>query len=250
MIKISLHCYDHLPWVDFRPYRIGADIPQGMIIPDDAPVDEYHSTVFYEKDGVVKEFELSEAPFDDPEWEWKDTKTVLLKEGYKPPIHDFSITTSNGNDITDEVLSDKGYTFLLVAHDLSKSDSVGLEKASQIYNFCKKHGYKFYCLTSSLMSDVEELKSEHKLNYEFCNTDDITLKTIIRANPGLVLLQNGTVIGKWHHNDIPEATSLKPNLLSLMLENQANSNTTKLIYCLVLAFLLFAFAVYHWKIRE
>ena len=213
-VGINIHCYRHLPWIDFRPYHIGANIPQGMTIPEGAPADEYYSTVFLEKDGVIKEFPVNDYPWDDSTWIYRDTKTVLVKKGYTPPIHDFSITSADGNDITDDVLSDEGYTFLLVAPRLSKSSWKGLDKASDIAAFSDKHGYRFYCLTASPQSEIEDLKSQLGLKYEFCFTDEITLKTIIRANPGLVLLRNGTVVNKWHYNDMPDAGSLSSILLS------------------------------------
>ena len=250
MFQISMYCYNHLPLIDFRPYKIGADIPQGMIIPDDAPTDVYKTTLFYEKDGVVQEFSMNDYPWNDSTWTFVDIKNDLIKKGYVPPIKDFSITAAGGFDLTDEVLEYDGYTFLLVAHNLTKSDASGLKKASEIADFCDKHSYNFYCLTATLMGDVEVIKSELGLEYQFCSTDDITLKTMIRANPGLILLQNGTVIGKWHHNDMPEVETLKPNLLSFAMEYQAAKNKDKLIKVLLLAFAVFALAIYHFRIND
>jgi len=246
-VAISIHCYQHLPWIDFRPYRIGADIPMGMTVPEGKPVDEYKTTLLYEKDGIIKEFDMSDYPWDDSTWVHKDTKNVLVKKGYTPPIHDFSITTSEGVEITDEVLSGEGYTFLLVAHRLSKSDRQALRKASNIAGFCRENGYQFYGLTASPQSEIEHLKSELGLQYDFCFTDEITLKTIIRANPGLVLLQKGTVIGKWHFNDMPDADALKTSLLSFAFEQQAAKSGDRLINLLFLAFVFFAFVFFHYR---
>lgn len=244
---ISVLCYRHLPWIDFRPYHIGADIPQGMTIPEGMPADEYHSTVFMEKNGVIKEFSVNESPWDDSTWVYRDTKTVLVKKGYTPPIHDFSIVDADRSDITSDVLTDEGYTFLLVAHRLSKSSWHGLDQASEIADFCHKHGYRFYCLTASPQSEIESLKTQLGLKYEFCFTDEITLKTIIRANPGLVLLQKGVVIGKWHYNDMPDVKSLSSNLLSFSLEQQAEKSRNRLIFGLLAAFLCFGVVFYNRK---
>ena len=246
-VGINIHCYRHLPWIDFRPYHIGADIPQGMTVPEGMPADEYHSTVFMEKDGVTYEFPVNDYPWDDTAYVWKDTKTVLVKKGYTPPIHDFSIITADGSDITDDVLADEGYTFLLVAHRLGKSSRQGLDQASEIADYCNEHGHRFYCLTASPQSEIEPMKSQLGLTYEFCFTDEITLKTIIRANPGLVLLQKGTVIGKWHYDDMPDAASLTPNLLSFSLKQQAEKSGDRLIYGLFVAFVFFAFVFYHFR---
>jgi len=248
IVGISLNCFRHEPWFDFRPYHIGADIAQGMTVPEGMPVDKYKTTLFYEKDGVVKEFDMNDYyPWDDTTWIYKDTKSVLVEKGYTPPIHDFSITAADGADITDAVLADENYTFLLVAHRLSKSNWQGLDRASDIANFCYEHGYQFYCLTASPQSEIERLKSKLGLTYDFCFTDEITLKTIIRANPGLVLLQKGTVIGKWHYDDMPDVASLNPNLLSFSVKQQAVKSKNKFTGLLVLGFLFFAFTFYQFK---
>jgi len=246
-VAISMHCYNHLPWLDFRPYHIGANISEGMTVPEGKPADEYHSTVMLEKDGTVKEFPVNDYPWDDSTWIYRDTKTVLVKKGYTPPIHDFSITTEEGAEITDEVLNDEGYTFLLVAHRLSKSDRQALREASDIAAFCNEKGHRFYGLTASPQSEIEPLKSELGLKYDFCFTDEITLKTIIRANPGLVLLHKGTVIGKWHYNDMPDGDALTSNPLSFALERQASKSDDMLINLLIAAFVFFAFVFFHYR---
>ena len=251
-LGINIHCYRHLPWIDFRPYHIHANIPQGMTIPEGMLADEYHSTVLLEKDGVIKEFPVNDYPWDDTTYIYIDTKTVV-KEGYTPPIHDFFITTADGNDITDEVLADEGYTFLLVAHRLSKSDKQGLEKASDIADYCNEHGHRFYCLTASPQSEIESLKSELGLTYEFCFTDEITLKTIIRANPGLVLLQKGTVLNKWHYNDMPDASILEPDLQSFALKQQSEQSKRRLNFNILLGLMVIALTSFinrKYKIRN
>ena len=247
VVGISMNCYRHLPWFDFRPYHIGADIAQGMTVPEGMPTDEYHSTVIMEKNGAIYEFPVNDYPWDDTTFIYKDIRHVLVKKGYTPPIHDFSITTGDGEEITDEVLADEAYTFLLVAHRLNKSNRQGLDKASDIAAFCNEHGYRFYCLTASPQSEIEQMKSELGLTYDFCFTDDITLKTVIRANPGLVLLQKGTVLGKWHYNDMPDATSLNSNLLSFSLKQQVEKSSNRLIIILLLTFVGFAFVFYQYK---
>ena len=244
---ITIHCYRHLPWIDFRPYHIGADISYGMTVPEGMPTDEFASTFLYEKDGVVKEFSEQDYPWDDTTWVWKDTKTTLIKKGYTPPIHDFSITTADGDDITEDVLDYEGFTFLLVAHRMEKSSWQGLDKASDIAAFCNENDHRFYCLTASPQGEIEQLKSKLGLKYEFCFTDEITLKTIVRANPGLVLLQKGTVVDKWHYNDMPYAASLKPNLLSYSLDRQATKSENRLVYTLFVAFIFFAFFFSHYR---
>ena len=163
-IVLSVVCLRHLPFIDFRPYKVGTDIEKGMEIPEGAPADEYHITFIYEKDGVQQEFTLENYPKGDSTWTFVDQKSVLVKQGYVPPIHDFSITDANFDDITYDVLDYEGYTILAVMYDLQKTN----------------------------------------MRQPFCGTDPITLKTIIRANPGIVLLKDGVVVGKWNMRDVKE----------------------------------------------
>ncbi|MDR2040282.1 MAG: hypothetical protein LBQ60_20375, partial [Bacteroidales bacterium] len=187
-------------------------------------------------------------PWNDTTWVWKDTQTELLKKGYEPPIHDFSITmVDNGVDITDQILASGSYTFLLIAHRLDKSNQEALKKADEIARFCEENGYGFYCLTSTLQDEIEKLKTELGLSYDFCFTDEITLKTIIRSNPGFVLIREGNILNKWHYNDVPEVKELDANLLSFSLKEQAETSENRLIYALILGFILVVYAFYEFK---
>lgn len=216
IIGISFYCYQHLPFFDFRPYKVGTYIPDGMIIPEDAPKSIYKCYIYYKKDGVVKEFSMDNLP--DSTWEWVESKSILIQEGYVPPIHDFTICSNEGDDITDLVLEDENYNFLLVAYNLKESSTTAQKRINELAEYCNKNDYLFICLTSSISEDIENFKNLTKAPYEFYNTDEITLETIIRSNPGLVLLKNGTIIGKWHYNDIPTIKELTENYLGFSLK--------------------------------
>ncbi|MDR1680034.1 MAG: DoxX family protein [Prevotellaceae bacterium] len=202
-IVLSIYCYRHLPLIDFRPYKIEANILEGMSVPENAPMDSFDIKLIYTKDGVEKEFALENYPASDSTWTFVDQKTTLIKKGYEPPIHDFTITI-DGEDITQDMLANEGYTFLLIAYDLNKANLAQAEKFNNIYRYAQQNGYDFYALTASLASDIENYRKASGAEYPFGFTDKITLKTIIRSNPGLMLIKNATVIGKWHHNDLPE----------------------------------------------
>ncbi|MDR1864633.1 MAG: DoxX family protein [Bacteroidales bacterium] len=248
MAGISAYGYHHLPLLDFRPYSVGADIPRGMSVPEGAPSDEFKITLYYEKDGVVKAFDEQDYPWNDSTWVWKDTRSELVRKGYQPPIHDFSIVTvDTETDITEEVLSSEGYTFLLAAYRLDKSDREAFGKADEIAKFCRENGYGFYCLTSSLREEIEAVKTELGLSFDFCFTDGITLKTIIRSNPGLVLIRNGTVLAKWHHNDMPSAKELPANLLAFALQQHADTADRRLIYLLLSVMILAVYAFFEFR---
>lgn len=211
LICLSAWCLYDLPVLDFRPYHVGADITKGMEIPEDAEPTEYEMTFILEKDGKRQEFTLDNYP--DSTWTFVDSKTKIIKQGYEPPIHDFSITTNDGDDITDMVLADKGYTFLLISPTLAKADDSNFGDIDQLYEYALDHGYGFYCLTASTEEDIKHWMDITGAEYEFCSTDGTTLKTIIRSNPGIVLLKKGVVMGKWSHNRIPTEEQLR-NILN------------------------------------
>ena len=134
IVLVSIYCLYHLPLFDFRPYHVGADIKKGMEMPEGVKGPEFETTFIMEKDGVRKEFSLENYP--DSTWTFIDSKTVQTSEGYVPPIHDFSITTQGeGEDITEEVLADKGYTFLLVAPQLEKADDSNFGDIDRIHEY-------------------------------------------------------------------------------------------------------------------
>ena len=194
--------YD-LPYFDFRPYHIGANIRQGMEIPDNAEQPQFETTFILEKDGQRKEFTTDNYP--DSTWTFIDSKTVQLSEGYVPPIHDFSMTRmSDGEDITDSLLNVPGYVFLLVSPQLRFADDSQLDLINQIYEYAEDNSYPFYGLTASGDKDIERWRERTGAEYLFCQTDETTLKTVIRSNPGLLLLKDGTVIRKWSHNRLPD----------------------------------------------
>lgn len=224
-VLLSVYCYMNLPVIDFRPYSVGTYIPEKMITPPDAPKAEYETILVYQKNGKEKEFALSNLP--DSSWEWVSTENKLISEGYIPPIHDFTISTSAGNDITEIILNDNKFTFLLIAYDLKKTSLKNISEINQLASFAMESGKcNFICLTSSVESEINEFKDITKAPYMFFNTDEITLKTIVRSNPGLVLLKNGVILGKWHHRNIPSANEITEEYIeNPKYQNNNNNNT-------------------------
>ena len=211
---VGVYCYNYLPIFDFRPYRIGADIAQGMIVPEGMKPTTYESRFILQKNGEVKEFTLDNYP--DSTWTFVDSKTVVKEKGYEPPIQDFSILRmEDGEDITEAVLSDENYTFLLVAHQLGLSDDGSIDLINEVYDYSLEYGYGFYCLTSSPEEDIELWKENTGAEYPFCLVDNITLKTMIRSNPGLMLLKKGVVYQKWSVSNLPDEYELSGPLDTL-----------------------------------
>lgn len=225
-----------LPQFDFRPYHIGANIEEGMKIPEGAPQPEFETTFMMKKYGQTKEFTLENYP--DSTWEFVDSKTIMIKEGFVPPIHDFSILSLNGDDLTEDILQQKGYTFLLIAPYLEKADDSNFGPIDQIYEYAEEYGYKFYCLTASGKQAIAHWQDMTGAEYPFYNTDAVTLKTIIRSNPGMLLLKDGTVIQKWSHNELPNDSELYAPLDQLTIGTQKATSDTRMILKLLLLFIL------------
>ena len=203
-----------------------------------------------QKDGVEKEFTLENYP--DSTWTFVDSRTIVKKKGYEPPIHDFSmILHEDGDDITDQVLSDEGYTFLLVAHQLGQASDRNIDLINELYDYCLEYGYAFYCLTSSTDEDIQKWQVDTGAEYPFCLMDNITLKTMVRSNPGLMLLKKGVVVNKWSVTDIPDEYQLTGVLEQLPI---GKVNKQSFVYQLfwvvvwfVLPLLLMCLADMAWK---
>ena len=204
----SYHTYAHLPMKDFRPYAVGKDILKGMEIPPGAPQDSVVMLFKYRKDGVDHEFTMDQFPSDLSTYEFVDRIDKVVKEGYVPPIHDFTMVDEDGIDQHAELLEASGKKFLLIAYDLEKTDDEAQERLSDFAVASEKAGIPVYGMTGSTMEEASNYRHEHNLMFPYFNCDATTLKTIVRANPGLVLLDGAQIIGKWHHNDVPDFSEL------------------------------------------
>jgi len=210
------YSYNHLPIIDFSPYKVGVNIPDAMKVPDDAPKAIYQNNFIYKnlKTGESKEFTEADYPWQDT-LNWKFEKMedpVLIQKGYTPPIHDFRIETPEGEDIKDFFLFDDKYTFIVIASNLQKSNMDALKKIAILGKEAKSKGYNFILLTSTSPDSFEEYKMETGADFDFFNTDEVTLKTIVRSNPGMILIKKGTILKKYHFNDIPKPEDLDGNL--------------------------------------
>ena len=237
VFALSFYCLENLPILDFRPYRIGANIKEGMEIPEGAKPSVFESRFILEKGGKRQEFTLDNYP--DSTWTFVESHTILKEKGYEPPIHDFSMMSlDTWEDITDSVLSDKGYTFLLVAHRIEGADDSNIDLINEIYDYSVEHGYGFYALTSSPEDEIELWRDKTGAEYPFCQTDDITLKTIIRSNPGLLLVKDGTILNKWSDNRLPDEYVLTDSLDKLELGKQKQESDLQTIGYVLLWFIL------------
>ena len=236
-IANSLWSLWYLPPFDFRPYHIGTNIEQGMQIPKGAKQPQFETTFILEKNGERREFTLDNYP--DSTWTFIDSKTIQTEEGYVPPIHDFSIEdTHTGEDITEQILADTSYTFVLVSPTLDKADDSNFGDIDQIYEYAQDYGYRFICLTASDDKDIAKWQDITGAEYPFYATDATTLKTIVRSNPGLLLLHHGTIIQKWSHNELPKAEQLTQPLEKSELGQMPPDRTARKIVEILMWFVL------------
>ena len=236
LVSSGLSLY-YLPIFDFRPYHIGVNIPRGMEIPKGAKLPQFKTTFIMEKNGQRKEFTLDNYP--DASWKFIDSKTVQTSEGYIPPIHDFSITDNKtGLDLTNSVLSHKGYTFLLISPHLETADDSNFGDIDRLYEYAQSYDIPFYCLTASTAKAIKRWIDLTGAEYPFCITDEAVLKTIIRSNPGLLLLKDGTIINKWSHNNLPNEAKLSRPISQSSLGKMPKDNVPAKILEIVLWFIL------------
>ncbi len=251
-LGMEVYVYRHLPLMDFRPYNVGTYIPGKMTLPEGAPRDVYKTVLYYEKDGKVEEFTEDNFPWQDTTWKYVDSKNTLVSKGDEPSIHDFNIVDSFGTDIASDVLADPGFSFLLISDHLEKADTGALRYADELNAWCDAMGHSFYCMTASEDALVRRLKNDLGLEFWVYSTDETTLKTIVRANPGLLVLREGTILAKWHYNDFPDLEDISSRLLSGVLTRQRQVQERRLginaILVLALAG-LFMFTVFP-RVRE
>jgi hypothetical protein len=201
---------NHLPVKDFRPYKIGNHLPTLMEYPEDAEPDVYEYAFVYEKDGVEQTFTLENYPKGDSTWTFVRQDSRLIKKGYEPPIHDLEILNANYEDLTWDILESEEPVTLVVMYDLKKADKSQIAKVEALASNLiasspdtlplqgESEG-ALYILTGSGTDDIINFCLEYPALSDYvCTCDPVTLKTIVRANPGVIVLQNGTVIDKYN----------------------------------------------------
>ena len=208
---------EHLPFYDCLPYKPGANLWQEMQIPPGATPAVYESVMIYEKDGVKKEFNMQNYPWQDTTWKFVDRKDKLIKEATgEALIHDFTLTDYDGNDHTQEILTAKGYTFLLIIHDANSAREDNLGRLQNIMAEARKAGVNVYVVCSSSKQDAMALQQRWKLQgIDFLQLDATVTKTVMRSNPGLMLMKDGVVQQKWSYRDYPKGFTMQGDKMLL-----------------------------------
>ena len=225
----------HLPSWDFRPYSIGTNIIDGMTIPEDAPQDEYETLFVLEKEGEQRTFTFDNYP--DSSWTFVRRESRLVSQGYVPPITDFYLTSLDGEDVTQDVLEHPGYTFLLVARDLKRTNEGMLDIINDLHDYTRVGGHPFYMVTSSNAEAIDRWNERTGAAYPYLNTDETLLKTMLRTNLGLIVLKDATIIGKWSGFDLPR----DEQLTTAMERNEALMITPREVQQRHIAVLLWLF---------
>ena len=163
---------------------------------------------------------------------------LKMMEGEDSPYTDLFMQREDGTDITDSILNLKGYLFLLVSPHLEQADESQFDKLNQLFEYTQEKGYPLYGLTASSGKAINRWRNGTGAEYEFCQTDDIVLKTMIRSNPGLILLRDGKIIRKWSNNNLPNETILTDNLEKLEIGKMPEDSIPQKIMTIILWYVL------------
>lgn len=213
----GMYTYNYSPVIDFLPYKIGANIPAQMTIPPGAAPDIYEITYTLKnkKTGeskvmTDKEY-LSTGIWKDESWEIiGEPVNKLLKKGYEVKIKDLKITDAQGTDYTKEIIENPYYSLIIVAYNLDKTNNNAINELNAIaMNAAEAYNIRTVLLTTNSAEDAGIFRKDHKLGMEIFYADAVPLKSMVRSNPGLLLLKNGTVINKWHFRTLPTYDELE-----------------------------------------
>lgn len=221
---ITNYVLSHLPIIDFRPYKIGANITEGMTIPENAPQPLYAYKWTFNINGEEKVI-TTNGSYPQIDGKLVDTETEMIREGYTPPIHDFTIER-DGEDFTTQFLNEENLV-VIIAYSLSNTEKDGFIPIKEITDKALKNGYSVIGLSASSPEMTAALVAEYNLNFKFYFCDETTLKTIVRSNPGILELDGGTIKQKLHWNDaekleLPVVANAKPQL-DLSLKQRLDS---------------------------
>jgi len=218
-VGFPIYAFRNLPPLDFRAYAPGLSIKENMKTPPTYQPPVIETGFIYEniKTGKKEHFSLQNYPWQDTlNWKWFATDNVVIKDAVDPPrITDFTVSNLDGANITDSVLNDKNYSFWLIVHELAhtEDDETLIAQINDFYKLATQDNHKFIALTASNAKEIDDFKHKHNALYDFATVDNTVLKTMIRSNPGLMLIKDGVVIANWHHNNFPTYSDAKQKFM-------------------------------------
>lgn len=220
----ATYTYRHLPIKDYRPYATGKDINEQMKSAEELGLQPPVYATMYtlensetgERKTINSKEYLESGIWQDKAWEIVHTgdQPILLQRGYEPPITTFSVIDEQGSEVGDMLLTNTEYSFMVVMYNLDKTTTgKALENLKALADGARERGLDFYAISSSSQDAIAAFKQEHALNFPIYSADEIFLKTIIRSNPGVLLIKEGRIHGKWHANDIPAMEKVERDYL-------------------------------------
>lgn len=192
------------PQLDFRPYSVGVNIPKAMEIPEDAAQPEYSTTFILEKDGQEKEFDEVNYPYNDTTWHFVTSKTEVISEGYVPPIKDFALTDREDNVVTEELLHSIEPIVLAISPRLADVSEEHFQMLKELQDAARAAERRFFIVTATV-DQMADFENKAQMGFDFLSADEIMLKTITRSNPGIIVLDEGTIVAKYHPDHIQDA---------------------------------------------
>jgi len=222
-LGIGIYTVNYLPFIDFLPYKVGNNLPSLMVLPEGKQGDVFEQiyTMKNKKTGETKKVNdkvyMAVKLWEDESWEIiGEPESKLVKKGYDIPIPDLLITDADGADHTQEIIANPYYNLVIVAKDLSSTNIDAIQKINQAAIQLTKdyNGLRVVLLTASASKDAQYLSDKMQLIAEIFYADLIPLKSMVRANPGVLLLKGGNVVGKWHYNNFPDAKTIEDKFLS------------------------------------
>jgi triosephosphate isomerase len=204
IIVYAVYCIVCLPVLDFRPYKVGTNLREAVT----SDQQKFDVKIVYEKDGQT--LELS-AEDEDPDstWTYVETRRTPIETQHLATA-DFYVADADGEDVTEEILLADGYTLLLIIPDLMNADEGCVDKVNEVYDYAQEKGWGFYCLTSSEDQRAQTYWNDHTgAEYLYYIAEERMLKTVVRGQPGLVLLQDGIIVKKWGNYNLPDDAELQ-----------------------------------------
>lgn len=216
-VAFPVYTFNYLPVIDFRPYAIGNNIIDQM---NGGRPGVYDTRFIYKNLQTGEEEEMSKPPYtdtinweiDETKWKFVDTKQIELDPGELAPIHDFSITNVEGYEYTEDIINYPGTYFFLVSYDLNHANRDIQPTVNAFAAACEKEGIPFYGLTAGTPEAIDEFRHEVQAAYDYYITDATQLKTMIRSNPGLIMMEGPVVVDMWHYNSFPELSALQSKI--------------------------------------
>ena len=204
IIVYAVYCIVCLPVLDFRPYKVGTNLREAVT----SNQQKFDVKIVYEKDGQTMELSAED---EDPDstWTYVETRRTPIETQHLATA-DFYVADADGEDVTEEILLADGYTLLLIIPDLMNADEGCVDKVNEVYDYAQEKGWGFYCLTSSEDQRAQTYWNDHTgAEYLYYIAEERMLKTVVRGQPGLVLLQDGVIVKKWGNYNLPDYAELQ-----------------------------------------